>query len=148
MATRTITLSGRPPVRINEDNWPLIASAKDFEHDGQVECQANRRSNWFVGVRHGPFNRFLVYATYSYRSNYQGARDYSAKRGILVDNASHPDERAMSHVVAAIREVCEDIAQAECSEGDADRWTTLAAECIADLPAEDLDGGESEAPNA
>lgn len=140
MAKRTITLTSRSPVTIDDDKWPVIASASDSEHDGQVECQANIKSSWWVKVRQEPVtNRFLVYAGYSYESNYQGARNYSAKRGVLLDNASHPDSRDADDVCRAIREVCEDIASAECSEGDAARWTTLANECIADMPAVELE---------
>jgi hypothetical protein len=130
MATRTITLTDRAPVTIDEVVWPVIAVAKDDEHDGQVECQANRKSAWSVRVRRHADGRTIVSACYSYHSNWQNARSYSAKRGILMP--------AGADLVAAIREVCSDIATAECQEGDAERWPTLAAECIADLPAETL----------
>ncbi|MDD4888738.1 MAG: hypothetical protein PHU85_02315 [Phycisphaerae bacterium] len=131
MSKRTITLTNRAPVTIDEDNWPTIAEATDSEHDGEVECQATRKSKWSVRVRKHSDGRAIVYATYSYDTNWRNARCYSAKRGILV--ASGGD------LVAAIREVCDDIAYAECDEEDAERWPTLAAECIANLPAEELD---------
>lgn len=38
--TRTITLTNRPPVRIREDHWPVIAHGLHRAHDGQIECQA------------------------------------------------------------------------------------------------------------
>lgn len=133
MSKRTITLTDRPPVTIDDDVWGLIASASDKEYDGQVECQANRTSKWFVGLRQHDDGRTLVYATYSYSSNWQGARNYSAKRGVLLPGT--PDSAAL---VNAIRDVCDDIARAECDGNDADRWPTLAAGCIADLPAEEL----------
>jgi hypothetical protein len=131
MSTRTITLTGRPPVRISEDAWPVIASAADSEHDGQVECQANRRSAWSVRVRQHEDGRAIVYATYSYTSDWQNARGHAAKRGVMLPAATDA-----SAICAAIREVCEDIAQAEHDGEDADRWTTLAHDCVADMPAE------------
>lgn len=131
--TRTITLTGRPPVRINEDLWPVLAEASDSEHDGQVECQANRKSSWAVRVRQHDDGRAIVYATYSYESHWQGARRYSAKRGVMLP--ANTDEAG---ICDAIREVCSDIARAESNGGDAERWPTLAAECIADMPAEEL----------
>ena len=131
MSTRTITLTGRPPVRISEDTWPVIAAAKDSEHDGQVECQANQRSSWAVRVRQHEDGRAIVYATYEYTSNWQGARGFAAKRGVLLPAATD-----VSAICEAIREVCEDIAQAEHDGEDAGRWRTLAHECVADMPAE------------
>ena len=132
--TRTITLTGRPPVTITEETWPVIATASDDCHDGQVECQANRRSKWAVRVRQHADGRAIVYATYSYSSNWQGARGYAAKRGIMLPAAS-----SAATICTAIRDVCADIAEAESQGGDAERWPTLAAECIADMPAETID---------
>lgn len=131
MSKRTITLTNRAPVTIEEAAWPVIAQASDDWHDGQVECQANRRIKWAVRVRQHADGRAIVYATYSYDSSWQGARSYSAKRGVLLP--------AGADIVAAIREVCDDIAQAESNDDDAQRWPTLAADCIADLPAETLE---------
>ena len=135
MKKRTITLSNRPPVRINEEDWPLIASARDNEHDGQVECQSNSRSRWFIGVRQHGDGRAIVYATYSFSTNWQGRRDYSAARGVLMtaDRAAEEGE-----IVDVITIVADDISNAECDGDDAARWGTLTMDCIADLPAEEL----------
>lgn len=133
MATRTITLTGRPPVTIDEDTWPCIAEANDSEHDGQVECQANRKSKWAMRVRRHTDGRAIVYATYSYTSNWQNSRCYAAKRGVLLAADTTTDA-----ICRAIEEVSSDIAQAECDGDDAARWATLAADCIADMPAEQL----------
>ena len=130
MSKRTITLTDRPPVSIDEDSWPVIAEARDEEYDGQVRCQANRISTWAVRVRQHADGRAIVYATYGHNTNWQGARGYSARRGALLPVGGD--------IIAAIREVCAAIADAECSKDDAARWPTLVADCIADLPTEEL----------
>jgi len=110
---RTITLTDRPPVTILEADWPVIASARD--HDGQIECQANRR--WGITVRQHEDGRFIVYATYS--SQYQGEHGY--RGGELV--APPGDD-----LPAVIRRV-----------GERGEFSAhIIDECIADLPAEQL----------
>lgn len=131
MTKRTITLTGRPPVTIAEDSWPIIASAGDKEFDNQYEFQANQISKWGVFVRQHDDGRAIVYATYSYTSNWQGSRSYAAKAGVLLD--------AGSDIVDAIEEVCRDVAGQECHGDDCERWDTLCRECVADLPAEELE---------
>src|SRR6185436_3794374 len=109
---RTITLTDRPPVIISDDKWPLIASASDKEFDNQYEFQANRISKWFVGVRQHEDGRTIVYATYSYSSNWQNSRDYSAKRGVMLDSFALREASDSADIVRAVREVTEDIAGA------------------------------------
>lgn len=128
--TRTITLTGRPPVTITTADWPMVASASDREFDGEYDFQANETSKWFVGARRHSDGRSIVYATYSYDSNWRGRRDHAAKRGVLLG--------AKDDICEAIQDVCDDIAGAECQGNDCDRWPTLAAECIADMPTETL----------
>ncbi len=110
--TRTITLTDRPPVRISEAAWPVIASAR--RHDGQIEPQANRR--WYLTVRQHSDGRTIVYGVYD--TVLTGGEPLAA--GELLD--------AGEDIVAAIRRVGKDAA---CSE-------SVIAACIADLPAEDL----------
>ncbi len=130
MSNRTITLTGRPPVTIDEENWPVIAEAQDDWWDGKVECQSNRWSDWTIRVRQHADGRSIIYATYSYRTNWQNARGYAAKRGRLI--------AASDDICAAIRAVCDEMASAEAEGDDAGRWAALEADCIADLPAEKL----------
>ena len=132
--TRTITMTDRPPVTINEADWPTIASARDKEFDNQYEFQANVISKWYLGVRQHSDGRALVYATYSYSSNYQNARDYQARAGVLLT----ADATQGNGIVDAIRAVSVTIAEGEHADNDADRWRTLRDECIADLPAVEI----------
>lgn len=57
MTQRTITLTGRRPVKINEAEWRVIARAGTFS--GQHECQANTRA--WIRVRQHDDGRALVY---------------------------------------------------------------------------------------
>lgn len=131
MAT-IITLTNRPPVWIEDGNWPLVATASEKQHDGQVGYQPKRISKWFLGVRQHADGRAIVYAVYRYTSHRRGARCYGAKAGILLNAADTPA------ICDAICEVSGVIAAAECAENDAARWPSLAAQCIADMPADVL----------
>lgn len=118
---RTVTLTGKPPVRVREDLWPVIASAR--RHDGQVECQANHL--WHLTVRQHADGRTLVYGSED-RGNGGVYRGYEAAyAGEMLEPGSD--------IASAIIRVGED---ARCSKAMQD-------ECVADLPAVDLDGETS-----
>jgi hypothetical protein len=139
MGKRTITLTDRPPVVIEEDNWPVIASAKDSEHDGQVECQANRKSKWGLYVRQHADGRTLVYAIYDYCTNWSNSRDISIRQGVMLNSwALREAKDDAAAIVAAIKDLGDDMMLCERHEGDEARWGTLVDQCIADLPAEEL----------
>jgi hypothetical protein len=133
MATRTITLTGRPPVRIDEDNWPVIAKAADKTWDNRYECQANRTWKWWINVRQHEDGRTIVYAGYDHDSQFQGERDFTARAGKML-----PADSSDETICETIREVCEEMASAESDADYTARWQTIAAECIADMPAEEL----------
>jgi hypothetical protein len=109
----TITLTDRRPVVVDTDVWPLIASVTD--HDGQVECQANRR--WKLAVRQCQTegdDRCVVYGILD--SVYSD----SCRGGQVVEN--------LEAVPGAVKTVAEHLGFS----------ARLADECIADLPAEEL----------
>jgi hypothetical protein len=109
----TITLTGRAPVTINKEEWPVVASAK--WHDGrEIESQSNRRRR--VYVRQHEDGRAIVYGVFD--SNWEGERDI--RRGELLNKDAD--------LPAAIHRVCEAIGGDE----------RLAEECIADLPAVEI----------
>jgi len=130
---RTITLSDRPPVTVNEEDWGFIAVVRDSEHDGQVEYQANSKSKWFLGVRQHDDGRTIVYATYYYSTNWQNARDFSAKHGVML-----PKDCTTDDICKAIKEVANRMESCEAADEDNKRWSSLADACIADMPAEEL----------
>jgi hypothetical protein len=112
----TITMSERRPLSVVEEDWPIIARADD--HDGQVECQANRVRT--IRVREHEDGRRIVYGWLSAGRGGMPAGWRGASGGFL---ATGEDE-----TVRAIRRIGGII-------GD----DKLADECIADLPAEDID---------
>lgn len=115
MATekRTITLTERAPVRIITADWPEIACA-DW-HNGEVASQATRKA--WIKVRQHEDGRTLVYGGST--SQYRGERDLRA--GYLLAKGHS------SLTIQMIRAVAQEISH-----------SGLAAECIADLPAEEI----------
>lgn len=112
--TRTITLTDASPVRIREDLWPVIAVGRWWE--GQIQSQANRSGA--IRVRQHADGRSIVYG--SYTTAFQNEESRSGGKLLAAD----------SNLVAAIRCVAEDVGIPEAA----------VRECIADLPAVDLDG--------
>jgi len=117
---RTITLTGRPPVRIAEDDWPVLAEASTWTGGNGYEANATR--HWTLKVRqHQTDGRTIVYG--AYRTSWQGERD--ARGGQLLAAGAH------GRLPQAIQEVCTAIGASP----------VLAQDCLADLPPEDLTGG-------
>ena len=108
MPQRTITLTGRAPVQIDEDTWPSIAES--FAHDGEVVEQAIRK--WTLKARQHADGRTLVYGVIS--SCY---RNEERKGGELLS--------AGDDVPAAIARVGADLGLDD----------YLIRECVANLPA-------------
>lgn len=111
--TRTITLTNRAPVQIAEASWPVIARG-DWTDSPAIPSQANRRAS--VRVRQHDDGRAIVHGTY--QTQFAGEVDLRA--GVLLS--------AGADIATAIRAVVDDL-------GATPR---LAAECIADLPAEEI----------
>ena len=126
--TRMITLTGRRPVKIVEADWPVIAQGSGSEHDGQVECQANRAWKVWMKVRQHADGRAIVYGCAEYESHFQAERDYAERAGMLLD-AGEDIAAAIGDVGHALREVAED---------QSDRIGAVERMCVADLPAEIL----------
>ena len=117
---RTITMTGRTPVRIDEALWPVIASASDHDDDKGIESQAHRK--WFIKVRQNDADgRLLVYGGY----DTQWQHERSLRAGELLDSGS----LVFSEIVpAVIQRVAEAI----------DAPKHLAQAVLDDLPAEEI----------
>lgn len=113
--TITITLTNRPPVTVRKDAWPIVAEAEHY--DTEHRHQANRF--WRMKVRQHEDGRAVVYAVFD--SAYRGERDKRAGEVVPAD----------ADIAAAINRVA-------LSMG----WETdpgsVAASCIANLPADEL----------
>lgn len=122
--TRVITLTGRAPVRINEDDWTVIAEGSVYE--GEFESQASRRVSMKVR-EHLYDGRVIVHGTYKT----QWARERNHAAGVLLDGRPRTSSMSGSDddVLNAIRRVAESLGY--CVE-------TLTAEVIADLPAQPI----------
>lgn len=118
MAKRTITLTNRPPVSIDEEQWGTIAVARDY--DNQHECQAN--TLWTIRVRQHDDGRAIVYATKAAGPGGKSASFRPSKAGELL-----PADCTTADICESIRRVGE---AADCCD--------LVDECIADMPAEEL----------
>ena len=122
---RTITLTDRPPVRIREDAWPIIARASDWE--GEFEFQANRK--WTIIVRQNREDgRTIVYGLSE--SEYPGEMNLRCGELLTPPEGTVIVEEAWflhDDLVGAIHRVAE---RCGCS--------CIADACIADLPAQEL----------
>jgi hypothetical protein len=131
----TITLTGRPPVKIKKDDWPLYAEGNAYIHDGQVECQANEKTKWRIAVLRHADGRAIIFAVYSHDTNWQNRSCYGLRGGELLPAASEIGE-----IISAIQRVGQwmiDNMPSEKSD-DSEIFSRLINECIADLPAEEL----------
>lgn len=125
--TRTITLTDRQPVKINEEEWPEIAVGSARWHEGDHEFQANRRKKCSIRVRQHGDGRAIVYGTYEYESQWQGERCFTERAGVLLE--------AGADLAAAINEVRDTLAELLDDEEFVGR---VAREAIADLPAVEI----------
>lgn len=118
--TRTITLTGRAPVRIEDTNWPLIAEG--VRRPGSMrngtpvpDYETDIHS---VRVRQHADGRVIVYGILDAATGWTGTE--SQRGGELLP--------AGADIAAAIRRVGE-----ECGILD-----SVIRDCVADLPAEEI----------
>lgn len=123
---RTITLTGRAPVTIHEDRWPVVAKAHGdswgTSGDGARHDQAlsqGELDRYHLLVRQHSDGRAIVYAIVDGAGAWTGTED--RRGGELLEPGDD--------LAAAIQRVGEDVGIPE----------GLIRECVADLPAEELD---------
>jgi|SRR5215472_15013145 len=138
---RTITMTGRAPVRIDETAWPVLAKGIWNDYSGQNEYEANRSWQAALRVRQHADGRAIVYATYTaccgmgvgeYDTRFQGERNLSIRVGLLFA----PD----ADLAEAITQVGHLLGQRLADEDESfPALSSLIAGCIADLPSETLE---------
>jgi len=130
--SRTITLTDRPPVRIADTEWPLVAFGAGSEDDSDGRGNpANRTTTRELRVRRHSDGRAIVYGIYDHSTCHQGERDHAARRGVLLEPSV-----GWQAIIDAIRVIGRQLAEAE-GEAEAE-WHKAMQSCIADLPAEEL----------
>lgn len=125
---RTITMTNRRPIRIDEKDWPVIAEGNYFDHDNEFVFQANRKWSGSIKVRAHADGRIIVYGVATYSSQWQGEKDYVLKGGMLLDT---DDE---TRVPTEINRVAGELIE----RGADERMRQVAHDCIASLPAEEI----------
>jgi len=130
----TITLSDRAPVSIDPEQWPVIAEASRFWGGSGIECQASEEA--WIKVRQHDDGRTLVYCDRDRGGGGMPIGYRGVSGGYLLPAAVVPGDgadagkthpTAPDDIVRAIRR-CAGVIDAP----------ELGAECIADLPAEEL----------
>ena len=102
--TRTITLTGRAPVRITEEQWPMVAIAEHAAWDNQYRFQANRTWDGWVRARCHADGRVLVYGCDAYASQFPDDAGYEIRAGYLLEAGADvcaAIERVAATIIAA-----------------------------------------------
>jgi hypothetical protein len=122
--TRTITLTDHAPVKIREDEWPVVAIAKTWTGGNGVECQANEEMS--IRVREHADGRRIVYGVRQAGPGGMAIGYRGAAGGSLVPAVGGKADQGGT--VKAIRMVADEVIDD----------VQLGDECIADLPAEEI----------
>jgi hypothetical protein len=125
-----VVLTGRLPVRILDDHWPVIAEAIYEWHDGEIRQQANRHVDIYVRVRQHADDRAIVYGRYGYDTHFTHEQSESQRVGsLLAPGGDMP---------AAISEIAAQLIERMSDQGMHRHIRDVANDCIADLPPQDI----------
>lgn len=127
----TITLTGRRPVAIIKDQWPIIAAASHKDWDNQYEFQANRTWHYDLKVRQHKDGRTIIYGIYRYDTQCQGESDAAIRGGEMVTK-----EETIDAIKRVGKWMADNLPSGHADE--AEIFIRLINECIADLPAEEI----------
>ena len=122
-----IKLSNKTPVKIQENEWPIIAHGNYKDYDNQFRFQANRATDLYVKVRQHIDGRAIIYGRFHYSTNFQNERDNSQYAGYVID--------AGDDIIETIQRVGRNLIERlvdPCLVRD------VINQCIEDLPAERL----------
>jgi hypothetical protein len=134
MAKTVIIMSNRPAVMVSDEKWPVIAEGFYSYHDGEVECQANRKWKCEMKVRQSADGKTIVYGMFDYDSHYSTEPNDHICAGLLLENG---DADVLSGIAAVSIHLHRGIHTADISTRN--RVIRCAADmCVDDLPPEDL----------
>ena len=127
----TFPLTDAPPVSFLPSESPILAYGVWSDHDGQVRCQANREWDIVIRVRQHADGRALVLGRYEYSTCWQNDRGAVHRAGLLLDA-----EADLPKAITTIGHQL--IERLDTHEDDAPRVRECVAECIANLPAQEI----------
>jgi hypothetical protein len=125
-----IVLTGRPPVRISDDHWPVIAEGMYEWHDGEIRQQANRHVDIYIRVRQHADGRAIVYGHYGYDTHFTHEQSESQRVGSLLAPGGD--------IPAAISEIAAQLIDRVSDNRMHRHIRDVANDCIADLPPQDI----------
>lgn len=129
--TLKIVLTGRRPVIIDVDAWPVVARGLYVSQDNEPN-EYNRKTEVDIKVRQHVDGRSIVYGTYDYDTRWQHEDCARYRAGVIVGS---DDAATCDGLVNAVLETAENLI----SRGGDDTAVGAAAnDCIRDLPAETL----------
>lgn len=120
---RTITLTDRAPIKIDEEAWPIVATGD--AHSGQYDFQAFDAA--WIKVRRHEDGRTLVYGGAGDGDGGGRPERENRRAGYLLPDPTRTTD--------AIQDVVSDLSETAHCDGLAER---AGRECTADLPAEEL----------
>lgn len=133
---RTITLTDRPPVRIREDEWPIVAEANGDSYVGNDYARHQRAlgqggcDTYSLRVRQHTDGRTLVYAVLGGASAWTGTE--VRREGVLMGTVEQGDRSMGAPSGASVAAVIAEVGMT-CGLPD-----SVVRDCIADLPAEEI----------
>lgn len=126
-----INLTGRPPVIIVPDDWPLITESYRTESEGERGEPRLRTTEAFIRVRKHADGRKIVYGRYEHSSAY-----HEPNRTVYAGYVLDPDDDVIPAIEAVGAELADSqVPNDELLDGAID---DLVREAIAGLPAVEL----------
>ncbi len=129
MKYRTIVLTDSAPVKIIQEDWPVIAHGHHYSFGGQFDFQANEKLEINILVKQHADGRTLVYGCYDFSTNWAARDDVCHRAGYLYPDALSPDQ-----LIRTIKKVGAEIADG----ADISTVSDIVRDCISELPAVDI----------
>jgi hypothetical protein len=126
-----ITLTNAPPIRIREDEWPVLAESCYQWHDG-IAQHATRAVDIDIRIREHADGRLLVYGVYDFDTTRQEEKGVVTRAGKFFEAGA--DQVAAINEVGAILEA----QVADVRPEDAANVRVAVDCCISNLPMMDV----------
>jgi hypothetical protein len=120
--SRTITLTGRAPVKVVEADWPVIAHGNSEQFDNEFRFQAFETTDIDLRVRQHADGRAIVYGVYDHDTRHPGDECALWRCGVLLEPGAD--------LAAAVQEVGDELL----TLSDDKDVVAVTRACIADLP--------------